>query len=78
MTPVVSVIQNEAAITAESLSPDTKLILEEISRYLVRNLETAQVSSCQMQLEQSKDHPFIDFCAEQVFAAHGARTHNLR
>ena len=37
MTPVVSVIQNEAAITAESLSPDTKLILEEISRYLVRN-----------------------------------------
>ncbi len=35
VTPVVSVLQNETAITAESLSPDTKLILEEISRYLV-------------------------------------------
>ena len=45
VTPVVSVLQaatagtstNSNLITAESLSPDTKLILEEISRYL--NLE---------------------------------------
>lgn len=44
VTPVVSVLQAATAgtsysnlITAESLSPDTKLILEEISRYL--NLE---------------------------------------
>ncbi|XP_071743330.1 transcription initiation factor TFIID subunit 2 [Lepeophtheirus salmonis] len=37
VTPVVSVIENESAITAESLSPDTKLILEEITRFL--NLE---------------------------------------
>ena len=39
VTPVVSVHQasNSAAVTAESLSPDTKLILEEVSRYL--NLE---------------------------------------
>ena len=38
VTPVVSVHQaSSAAVTAESLSPDTKLILEEVSRYL--NLE---------------------------------------
>ncbi|QQP54760.1 Uncharacterized protein FKW44_007696, partial [Caligus rogercresseyi] len=37
VTPVVSVMENESAITAESLSPDTKLILEEITRFL--NLE---------------------------------------
>ena len=45
VTPVVSVLQaatagtstNSNLITAESLSPDTKLILEEVSRYL--NLE---------------------------------------
>ena len=40
VTPVVSVHQaslSAAALTAESLSPDTKLILEEVSRYL--NLE---------------------------------------
>ena len=38
VTPVVSVHQaSSSAVTAESLSPDTKLILEEVSRYL--NLE---------------------------------------
>ena len=38
VTPVVSAHQaSSAAVTAESLSPDTKLILEEVSRYL--NLE---------------------------------------
>ena len=43
VTPVVSVLQaatggaNSNLITADSLSPDTKQILEEISRYL--NLE---------------------------------------
>ncbi len=39
VTPVVSVLQatTAGAVTAESLSPDSKLILEEISRYL--NLE---------------------------------------
>lgn len=39
VTPVVSMVQNElgSSITADSLSPDTKAILEEVTRYL--NLE---------------------------------------
>ena len=37
VTPVVSVLQTESSITAESISPDTKQILEEVSRFL--NLE---------------------------------------
>ncbi|XP_067013693.2 transcription initiation factor TFIID subunit 2 [Anabrus simplex] len=37
VTPVISVVQQGTAITADSLSPDTKLVLEEITRCL--NLE---------------------------------------
>jgi len=37
LTPVVSVMQS-GGITAESLSPDTKLILDEISRWNIKVL----------------------------------------
>ncbi|XP_055702172.1 transcription initiation factor TFIID subunit 2 [Phlebotomus papatasi] len=37
ITPVISVIQQGSAITAENLSPDAKLVLEEVTRLL--NLE---------------------------------------
>ncbi len=36
MTPVVAVMTADSAgATAENLSPDTKLVLEEITRYVI-------------------------------------------